>query len=271
MAHQAECPHTPIHCVHEAHGCPWSGPRHTLHDIHLIQCPYDAIKGFLLIHGTREKELVRENTELKRRIEDLERASRSNQRDLDMAKVRLGTWFRPATVSETGSEGANSASSSPSQRPSERRRLSVPFNSAIFDLDLPPAGRSTTPPSARRSTVSSAAPPMIPGFTSNAAAPTSDESSSPHPVLSQPQFYARGGNNPVAPLNLGGSLEGTLSSLRASVVALSGSLDSLERKQDIMLTTETLRMHEDVASLRAIVHGLRMQVKYNQREIVKGF
>lgn len=33
-----------------------------------------------------------------------------------------------------------------------------------------------------------------------------------------------------------------------------------ERRQEVVVTTESLRMHEEVGSMRAIVHGLRMQV-----------
>lgn len=64
----------------------------------------------------------------------------------------------------------------------------------------------------------------------------------------------------VAPVDLSSTLEGALSSLRRSIVTLSASLDSLGRRQDIALTTENLRMNEEVGALRAVVHGLRMQV-----------
>ena len=59
------------------------------------------------------------------------------------------------------------------------------------------------------------------------------------------------------------SVECALSSLRGSIVALSASIDSLGRRQDIALTTENLRMNEEVGALRAVVHGLRMQVRCN--------
>ena len=65
--------------------------------------------------------------------------------------------------------------------------------------------------------------------------------------------------NPVAPINLSTTLEGSLSGLRESVVTLAASVDSLGRRNDIALTNETLRLNEEVMSLRANVHGLRMQ------------
>jgi hypothetical protein len=44
------------------------------------------------------------------------------------------------------------------------------------------------------------------------------------------------------------------------LVSLAASLDMAERRQEVVVTTESLRMHEEVGSMRAIVHGLRMQV-----------
>lgn len=64
----------------------------------------------------------------------------------------------------------------------------------------------------------------------------------------------------VPPLNTHTSLEHTLSALRNSLVSIAASLDMVERRQEIVVTTESLRMHEEVGSVRAIVHGLRMQV-----------
>jgi hypothetical protein len=79
-------------------------------------------------------------------------------------------------------------------------------------------------------------------------------SSSSYPLpQSQPQSYDPGPT----------SLHATISHLTNTLATLSSSLSSLDRhaqRQELALTTETLRMHEDVASLRAIVHGLRVQV-----------
>jgi len=66
--------------------------------------------------------------------------------------------------------------------------------------------------------------------------------------------------SPIPPVNLNTNLEGSLNSLRNSIVQLSASLDTVSRRQDMNFTTEMLLMHEEVGSLRAIVHGLRMQV-----------
>lgn len=64
----------------------------------------------------------------------------------------------------------------------------------------------------------------------------------------------------VAPLNLSGTLEGSLSGLRESIVTVSAAVDSLGRQHEVAVTTEAMRMNEEVRSLRAVVQGLRMQV-----------
>lgn len=48
--------------------------------------------------------------------------------------------------------------------------------------------------------------------------------------------------------------------LRESLVTLSGALESQGRRLELALTTEGLRVSEEVGSLKAIVQGLRMQV-----------
>ena len=64
----------------------------------------------------------------------------------------------------------------------------------------------------------------------------------------------------VAPLNLSTTLEGALTGLREAIVALSASVDSLGRRQEVSAMTEAMRTAEEIRSLRAVVHGLRMQV-----------
>ena len=70
-----------------------------------------------------------------------------------------------------------------------------------------------------------------------------------------------GGNaQNVAPLDVETSLVGALEGLRESVVGVAAGMDLLGRRSEIALAQETLRLSEEVISLRAGVHGLRMQV-----------
>lgn len=50
--------------------------------------------------------------------------------------------------------------------------------------------------------------------------------------------------------------------IRNEVETLTASLASLEVKQNVAIMTETLRIQEEMQSLRALCHGLRMQMHY---------
>ncbi|KAG8886131.1 hypothetical protein FRB97_007169 [Tulasnella sp. 331] len=267
-SHYATCQYIPIPCTHSASGCPWQGPRHSLDPNHLLTCAYEAIKGFFTIQEDRTKTLMQENVDLRRTVIDLEQKVISQQRDLECAKVRLGPWFKLPTqtgghmsMGSAGSADASGGGGPTPQRVEMRRRLSVPLNSAIFSVEDSNSRHNRTPslpqagPTDADTRQNADTPHEATSFDDPLSTFSNSSSTQPNPL-----YLRTYSNNPVAPLNLSSSLEGTLTSLRQSIVSLGGSLDSLERKQDIMLTTETLRMHEDVASVRAIVHGLRMQV-----------
>ena len=64
----------------------------------------------------------------------------------------------------------------------------------------------------------------------------------------------------VAPLNLSTTVEGSLVGLRESLITLSAALESQGRRLELALTTEGLRVSEEVGSLKATIQGLRMQV-----------
>jgi len=58
----------------------------------------------------------------------------------------------------------------------------------------------------------------------------------------------------VAPLDLDTTLEGTLVGLRESMVGLAVGIDSVGRRSEIGLTNETLRLGEEMMSVRAQMH-----------------
>jgi len=77
------------------------------------------------------------------------------------------------------------------------------------------------------------------------------------------QFAPSINKHVVAPLNLSTTVEGSLVGLRESLVTLSAALESQGRRLELALTTEGLRVSEEVGSLKAIVQGLRMQVSWD--------
>lgn len=82
------------------------------------------------------------------------------------------------------------------------------------------------------------------------------------------QDFPRHSQTPVPPVDINVSLVGSLEGLRGSVVRVAGEVDGVGRRLDMQFTTEMLRMHEEVAGLRATVHGLRMQVRINSKRFL---
>src|SRR5690606_3379194 len=50
--------------------------------------------------------------------------------------------------------------------------------------------------------------------------------------------------------------------IRSEMETLTEALQSLELKQNMALMTESIRAQEEIQSLRAVCHGLRMQMHY---------
>jgi TRAF-type zinc finger len=243
--HADECLEVVVPCTQNINGCPWTGKRSNL-STHIGICPYEAIKGFLAMHAKDKVELRAENITLREQVSTLKTHIRVLHQDVTMAKQLLGPWYRsevPPSVPQPVS--APSEMTVPLESVTNRRRLSNPLSCGV--LGFP--DRTSEDGDLLNS------PPF--SFYSQGSLPLTQGEGSSVSVLndftrSQPQ-------SPIPPVNLNTTLEGSLNSLRNSIVQLSTSLDTVSRRQDMNFTTEMLRMHEEVGSLRAIVHGLRMQ------------
>ncbi|KAF9520296.1 hypothetical protein BS47DRAFT_1287241 [Hydnum rufescens UP504] len=243
-SHLLACPEATDSCTHSVNGCPWSGPRRTA-STHLLTCPYESIKGFFAVNASRVSTIESENTMLRQKVDRLETMLAAAQREVESTRSSLGPWFRPPR-----------ANAPPPPERIQRRRMSVPLNTASFGF-LAESDESETSGYPQTGFFDDA----VPVHSSQSQPSSAEVPISPYfPALTDSAPMSSYAYSRVAPIDLSTSLEGCLTSLRNSIVTLSTSLDSLERRQDISLATETLRMHEDVASLRAIVHGLRMQV-----------
>ena len=198
--------------------------------------------------------LETENTTLRERIEELENRLHSTRQDLQVTRSVLGPWFR--------SDGAQAARPSPPIEPPPRSyprsQSSNNINGGIFGQSDPgPSGESAGSSLRPTPDVTASTDPLAQYFPPETSSSSSDDPLSPvfdsaYPRISQ--------SSPIAPLNLNTTLEGSLASLRNSIVTLAATLDSEVRRHDIALSTETLRVNEEVMALRAIVHGLRIQV-----------
>lgn len=242
--HADECPESVVPCTQIVNGCLWTGKRSCL-SAHSGICPYEAINGFFAIHKREMADLRVENIALREQVSTLKAHIQVLHQDVATAKQLLGPWYRSETL-----PSAPQPISAPSEMTvppeSNRRRHSNPLSCGILgfpDRPFEDGDLLNSPPFS---------------FYSQGGLPPNRGEGSSVSVLndftrSQPQ-------SPIPPINFNTTLEGSLNSLRNSIVQLSASLDTVSRRQDMNFTTEMLRMHEEVGSLRAIVHGLRMQV-----------
>ena len=288
--HKASCPDGVIPCTHAPYGCPWTGRRAVLQSTHISTCPYESIKGFFTIHDKKMTSLTQENVQLRHQISVLQGMMAIMQRELDSVKRVLGPWYRPeATLAsmEVQPDFVESAVEMPAYADgtADSARMGTILTDVTFASFFPPAedNLSQTTPSTdqgstqyRASTSTSATVPSPSSTPTNSTytAPAHHRQRPPPSntlnlhmapaALSQSQHHgpstASASSSSVAPLNISTTLYGTLSSLHTSVVSLGTALDSLGRHQDVTLTTETMRMAEEIRSLRAVVNGLRMQV-----------
>lgn len=249
--HEVTCPEMTVSCNHTSHGCPWSGTKRTLLN-HINECPYESIKGFFSLNTLRISRLEAENSVLWNRIEESENTLRIIKQDMESTKVVLGPWF-----TQDGRSNAVRPSSPIEPAPrAHARRSSNAINSAMFGLS-PESG--LLPLESFTSNTSSNVSPFEPDPLSYFF-PTSNNIFDGSPNQVTEGTYRQLLSSSVAPLNLNTSLMGSLSSLRSSLVTLASSFDSEVRRHDVALVAESSRFNEEVMALRAVVHGLRMQV-----------
>ncbi|KAH7920789.1 hypothetical protein BV22DRAFT_1073414 [Leucogyrophana mollusca] len=231
--HALTCPDVVISCPHVANGCPWIGPRR---ENHPESCPYEAIKGFFAINTARMSTLTIENAGLKHRVQALESVVQTMQREMQSIKTVLGPWYRQEAIHvQRGAVTHDDPHFPALAGPSNPRRS--------FHPDVPEPSYSLAPTEA------------------DALALYFPPESFPDPQRRSLSFHGPGAPlTPVAPLNLGTTLEGSLAGLRESIAAISASVDSLARRNDITLTNETMRINEDIGSLRYTVQGIRVQL-----------
>lgn len=251
--HVATCSEVVVSCPHADNGCSWTGRRHELSDIHIPSCSYESIKGFFAVHGARVSTLSAENTALKQRVQALEGIVHLMQREMQSFKTILGPWYRseaqrtnrvdvrqPNDSNLQGFAGP-SLSRIVAQRP-QVPAAPDPFESMDAELDA----------------IASFFPPADVAY-DNHSHMHARTSGGLLDIQSHPGQRSLP-LTPVAPLNLTTSLEGSLVGLRDSVTSLAASVDSLARRNDIALSNESMRINEELGSLKYAVHGIRLQV-----------
>jgi hypothetical protein len=220
------------------------------------------MKGFFVLNNARISRLTEENILLRHKLELLESATQILKREMQAVKTALGPWYR--------AEGSYS-----SFHPNTALPIIEPPVEAVSALNRHHRSYSLNPDailsaSTGHSSFETFSPPILPDTADVLAQYFPPETDRPAPARARPQSMYLGqpmpshhqsrSPTPVAPINLGTTLEGSLAGLRESIVALSGTVDALARRNDMALRNETIRLNDEIIGLRANVHGMRMQV-----------
>ena len=218
----------------------------------MTTCAYQGIKGFFGVSAARHASLVEQNVLLRHRVSALETSVHILRREMETVRRALGPW-----VKAEANSARQSMADGPSAAPLSLATQEIYANTGdveAFEFEEDNAGY--------RATIGHGFPPMRgPHLT----APPSRPVYTPSNIVALPHL-----SSVVAPLDLGTTVEGTLSGLRESVLALAAGVDSLGRRSELALTNESFRYGEEIMSLRASINGLRMQVRntagyYNSR------
>lgn len=218
----------------------------------MASCPYHALRGFFSIYAERLAASEQENSVLTLKTKALESLLETMRREIDVFKFILGAWIPPQPLAG---------------------RVEIPSTLDAYTLESltplsdPSADSATTQTrddlASYFPTPSNLVPSPLTGYSSRSE--TLHHSSRSLGQLPWDQVVSSIGlaSRPlttVAPLDLSGTLTGSLAGLHRSVVSLADSIDALGRRNDLALTNETLRLNEEILSIRASIHGLRMQV-----------
>ena len=189
--------------------------------------------------AARHATLLEQNVLLRHRVSALETSVQILRREMETVRRALGPWVN--------AEARQSIPDRPTVAP-----LGENTGSARQEGDMEAFDD--------RATIGHGFPPMRgPHLT----APPSRPLYTPSSIVAVPHL-----SSVVAPLDFGTTVEGTLGGLRESVLALAAGIDSLGRRSEIALTTESFRFGEEIMSLRASINGLRMQVRSKSRDII---
>ncbi|KAJ3842914.1 hypothetical protein EV361DRAFT_470823 [Lentinula raphanica] len=265
-AHASSCQSAMVKCSHEHHGCPWEGRRKDFSS-HTTTCAYEAIKGFFAIHDAQKSTLVNQNDLLKQKADMLESQLRVAQFELRCAQRALGPWFQnseprstsvhspPARLPSVSTQSTGALSSSHPYMASDSQASIDHYFPEVLSLSPTREELRAPPPAPERPQFGPSV--TLPHASFSGASVQNWQGTA---YLTSPTGPRPSTQNVVAPLDLSTTLEGSLEGLRESIVSLSASLDSLGRRNEIALANETLRLNEEVLSLRAALQGLRMQV-----------
>nr|ODN99961.1 E3 ubiquitin-protein ligase NRDP1 [Cryptococcus depauperatus CBS 7855] len=255
--HKWKCPLIRIPCPHSHRGCSSIIPRSDLTS-HLSTCPFEAFSGFFEMNDARLKALEARTEGLESELDSLRAHLRRIEGNVEVAG-RLGQatdanrssrWNWTAPLVEPMSEAAANVSTP--------RADVAPLPTSSSPRTPTLSNPSTNTPVASASTAERS-PTLNPPAAARPNLAHYHHRSLIAPSFGSHQSYADWAFNRLSG-NSGGGWDDVMNRLRGVVVQLAAGLDSMERRNEVRTMTESLRVLEEVNSLRAIVTTMRMQV-----------
>lgn len=230
-----------------------------------VICAYEPIKDFLFRYESRIGEVESENSMLRRRCEGLEEGMKDMREVLDGIKNGMGSYWGP-TIGLKREEENVVAVPIPAQTISRSRDLVIERlgEADVEEFFTPPLSTSIPTPIIPTPIITSnSLPSPSPSFAPFPvpSSPLPSSSALPPPIQSTFVPFTSFSNPEPLPL------PSVLSYLSNSIESLSTSLLTLEENQSLNLMNETLRIQEDIGSIRGVVHGMRMQMHHLMMEI----
>ncbi|WWC64460.1 uncharacterized protein I303_107070 [Kwoniella dejecticola CBS 10117] len=289
LHHRWTCPRVRVACPHVTRGCPAIIPRSELQN-HLKTCSFEALSAFFEQNDARFRLLEQKNETLQAEVDLLKTELRSSNSGNGRPPQLWGSRVRPHSfIPEDLSPTAPTAHwldlAPPqidvlSEESPSPPTPTVPVNPSgqTLNNDSETTPRLTIPPAQNRhgQTASSPTSPVsprpspqthsasaYPGVTARAAADLAHQRSMVAPSFGSHQSYADWTFNRLSSHNMP-NIEDAIMALRDSVLQLAGGIDTMERRNEVRTMTESLRVLEEVGSLRAIVTTMRMQVMMAQ-------
>ncbi|WOO82952.1 E3 ubiquitin-protein ligase NRDP1 [Vanrija pseudolonga] len=229
--HRWVCPASPVPCPQQPRGCSAIVRRAHL-ESHMATCPFELLSGFFAANDARIAALEARVDELHGENELLR---------VQLFSGRSGAMHRPPAFAWAGPD-----EDTPETPTSPAPPLASADSDGSSTLRLPlSTGAGGTPRAARP-------PPLV-------LAPTSPAFELPPPPM-QRSLSAASAEWVVGRLSENEMRDEAMVALRDCVVHLASCLQSSDRRNQVRTTTESLRVIEQVESLRAIVSTMRRQV-----------
>ncbi|KAF9911999.1 hypothetical protein EC991_001446 [Linnemannia zychae] len=245
MDHIKECPKQIIPCSLSEFGCPWKGPRFELDALHIPQCPYEAIRGFLELSKSRMEALEQENQQLRGLFHDM-KPQVQQLRD-QVGQLSESVQLFSHQEQQIGGGGAFGQSMQLGYMDMGYHNFHNDPQQQLYRSDSYDEGNGE---------VGDLEDVM------RAAMEGRNNSIGAESVISSGGVGGAGSRVRGSVADTQELLISENERIRSELETLTAGLASLELKQNMAIMTESMRLQEEVQSLRAVCHGLRMQMHY---------